>query len=221
MSAHSAQHRAYHGKALRVAAVCLIITATVVTVLLAHRRTTSTGVHSALPTPHPQTDTPQRWDTAGERVLASLLMRTLPPQAAQPQALTTRQSGPPIVLLTPTVESPVGALSQLRTMDQAMVAGGDPDTYDHGYRALSLPGAPDPTTTGLYSVLVNFRAAADLPDTGPVESLSVAYDITEGQVKGIADDGRFVVACVLGGLTVQYQDTTVSAGVGGTVKRSV
>jgi hypothetical protein len=63
-------------------------------------------------------------------------------------------------------------------------------------------------------VLVNFRAAGGLPDTGPVSTLTVNYEITEGLVKGTTDSGRYAVACVLGDLTVQYQETTVSAGVG-------
>jgi hypothetical protein len=92
--------------------------------------------------------------------------------------------------------------------------GGDPEAYDRRYRDLSLTGGPDPDSTGLYSVLTNFRAAGGLPDVGPVVGLAVDYEITEGLVKGTADSGRYTVACVLGTLTVQYQQTTVSAGVG-------
>jgi hypothetical protein len=199
---------------VRLAAICLIIAVLVVAVVLAHRGTTPTQVRPSAPAPQSRTATSSQWDTVAEHALAARPMLVLPPQAAQPQALTTRSAGPSIALPRPTDPSPSGALSQLRASDQDAVAGGDPDVYDRAYRALSLRGAPDPRATGLYSVLVNFRAAGGLPDTGPVPTLSVNYEVAEGLVKGTTDSGHYTVVCVLGDLTVQYQETTVSAGVG-------
>jgi hypothetical protein len=150
-------------------------------------------------------------------------MLALPPQAAQPQPLTTTSAGPSISLPKPAVgfghrtafpRSPEGAVAQLKALDEQAMAGGDPDTYDRDYRARALAGAPDPRETGLSSVLVSFRATSGLPGVGFVPDLSVDYQVTEGLIKGVADQGRYTVACVLGELTVQYQERTVSAGVG-------
>jgi hypothetical protein len=139
--------------------------------------------------------------------------------------LTSRTAGPPITLPHATAtagrwipggfpDTAPGALAQLKALDERAVDGGDPDTYARGYRQLSIPGAPEPGSTGLSSVLVSFRASGDLPATGPDADLSVSYQASEGLVKGSADGGRYVVACVLGELTVQYQTQTISAGVG-------
>jgi hypothetical protein len=99
-------------------------------------------------------------------------------------------------------------------LDETAMRDGDPDTYSRAYRELSLPGAPDPGSTGLASVLTSFRAAGGLPSTGSAPGLSVTYDITEGLIKGAADDDRYTVVCVLGELSVQDRGETVDAGVG-------
>lgn len=169
----------------------------------------------------PSTD----WNIAAENALAHRPMLALSPQDAQPHPLTSRTAGPAINLTQPSVTlgrsvpsdfpgSAVGALAQLKELDERAMAGGDPAVYAHDYQQESLAGAPDPRTTGLVSVLTSFRAAGGLPDTGPAPDLSVTYRVLEGLIKGMADNGRYAVVCVLGELTVQDRTQTVAAGVG-------
>lgn len=168
------------------------------------------------PTPHPPTAAPpvDEWNTVVENELASRPMLALPPQDAQPRSLTTATAGPVLRLPQGFTDSPLGALAQLKALDESALVGGDPDVYAHDYRKLSLPGAPDPGSTGLASVLISFRASGGLPDSGLSAGLSVTYQVVEGLIKGSADDGRYVVACVLGELTVQDRGQMVAAGVG-------
>lgn len=154
------------------------------------------------------------WNTTAETALATQPMLALPPQDAQPHAITSRTAGPSIKLPQSSTLSAAGALAQLKALDENAMAGGDPDVYARAYRQDSLPGAPDPRSTGLSSVLVSFRAAGGLPDTGPATGLSVTYQVVEGLIKGTEDGGRFAVVCVLGELTVQDRGQTVAAGVG-------
>jgi hypothetical protein len=190
-----------------------VIATTAVVVLAHHTPRHDTAAPPAMPTP-PSTARPM-WDLPAERALADRPMLTLPPLDAQPHALTTRTAGPAITLSArPYPRTPAGAIAQLKMLDEIGMDDGDPATYAQAYRRASLAGAPDPGTTGLSSVLTSFRATAGLTATGPVEGLSVNYDVTEGQVKGVLDGGRYVVACVLGELTVQKEAQVVTVGVG-------
>jgi ABC-type antimicrobial peptide transport system permease subunit len=166
---------------------------------------------AALPNLPPSTSS---WNSTAETALATRSMLALPPQDAQPHPVTAQTAGPPIKLPQPASPLAAGALAQLKELDQDGLAGGDPDVYARVYREDSLPGAPDPRSTGLSSVLVSFRAAGGLPDTGPAADLSVTYQVVEGLIKGTTDSGRFAVVCVLGELTVQDRGQTVAAGVG-------
>jgi hypothetical protein len=205
--------------------VVIAIIAWTVVLIIVHGRS-STGAPAARTTvPTAPTSTSGVWNVAAENTLATRAMLELPPQDAQPQPLTTTTAGPPIRLSQPSAttggriptsfpETTVGALGQLKALDQTAMWGGDPDTYARAYREVSLPGAPDPGSTGLASVLTSFRAAAGLPDAGVAPGLSVTYEITEGLIKGTTDDGRYTVICVLGELSVQDRGETVDAGVG-------
>lgn len=170
-------------------------------------------------------DAERGWDVEAENRLATQPMAALPAQAAQPQQMTTETAGAPLSL--PSAGAVIGqwipgrfpatsegALAQLRALDEAALQGGDPATYARGYRNLSLPGAPAPQATGLYSLLASMRSSATLAPDGPVSDLNIHYQATHGQIKGTTDGGLYVVACVLGQLSVDYRGQTVTAGVG-------
>lgn len=196
-------------------AAVIVAVAAAVGVIMAHEVTTPKAlVHRASPT---TTRTPQvidGWNVQAENALAARPMPVFAPQAALPHVLTSRTAGPPITLPAALSASASGALAQLKALDGTGLMGGDPDVYAQVYRQLSLPDAPNPRTTGLWSLLTSFRASGDLPDTGPAPNLTVNYQVTEGLIKGTADDGRYAVVCVLGELAVQTETQAVAAGVG-------
>jgi hypothetical protein len=207
-----------------VALAALVVVAVLVVVICAHRTTAPKASRS----PADVTSAPAgrgAWNAEAEDVLAARPMVVFPPQDAQPQPLTTRTAGSPISLPHPSAVAghwipdgfpgtPAGALSQLKALDEQGLVGGDPDVYARAYRLLSLPGAPDPGSTGLSSVLTSFRAAGGLPGTGPAAGVLVNYQVSEGLIKGSADGSRYTVVCVLGEFTVRDQTQTISAGVG-------
>jgi hypothetical protein len=175
--------------------------------------------------PAPAAPRSEDWAVAAENELATRPMLQLPAQAAQPQALSIQTAGPAITLPPPTQTAgrwipggfPAtveGALAQLKALDETGMRGGDPQVYARAYQELSLPGAPDPGSTGLSAVLRSFRSHAGLADTGPIAGLEVTYQVTQGLIKGSTDAGRYTVVCVLGELSVGKQGRTISAGVG-------
>lgn len=185
------------------------------------------GHHAAPPPPAPvNPPAPDTgWDVAAETALAAAAMLALPESAALPHALSADSAGPPITLPKPTqtagrwapggfAPTPEGALAQLAALTVAGLAGADPQTYAGAYRSIALPGAPDPQRARLTTDLQRFRARAGLPETGAVAQLSVDYRPVEGQIKGTTDDGRYVVACVLGELTIGADGQSVSGGAG-------
>lgn len=209
-----------------VALVLSVVVAALVVVITAHRTTAPKSSRAPVDvTSEPPAAGSGLWDVTAETALASRPMVVFPPQDAQPQPLTARTAGPPITLPRPSQEdgswipdgfpgTAAGALAQLKALDEKAMVGGDPDVYARAYRLLSLPGAPDPGSTGLSSVLTSFRAAGGLPDSGPAAGVVVNYEISEGLIKGSVDGGRYTVVCVLGELTVQDQTQTIAAGVG-------
>ena len=208
---------------LAITAAVVALIAAVTAVVIAHDATGPTSAPATSPMPAPTT-TPGDEDQA-EAALAGRPMLQLPPQAAQPQAMTTQTAGTAITLPQPTLTAgrwipggfpatAEGALAQLTALNETGMTGGDPLVYARAYRELSLPGAPDPGSPGLASVLTSFRSHASLADTGTVVGLEVTYQVTHGLVKGSTDAGRYTVVCVLGQLSVGYQGRTISAGVG-------
>jgi hypothetical protein len=208
--------------------VIVLLVALVVALVVAHHVSAPPSASTTGPRPSMTMPMPTNaggWDVAAENSLASRPMLWLPAEAAQPQTLTTATAGPPITLPPPTKthgqwipggfpDTPAGALAQLAALDTTSVAAGDPQVYAWGYRQWSLPGAPDPGSTGLYSLLTSFRAHAGLANTGSVAGLTVSYQIDEGQIKGTTDGGRYAVVCALGEFSANYQGQVVSAGVG-------
>lgn len=167
----------------------------------------------------------RHWNVAAQDALAGRPMMQLPVQAAMPQALSAKSAGEPVTLPRPSLTSgrwipagfpmtPQGALARLVAIDEAALAGADPAVVVRAYRAVSLPGAPDPRLSTAYTTADDLREHAGLPDSGPVPGLSADYEVTHGLIKGTTDDGRFAVVCVLGRLSVQFQGTTAKAGLG-------
>lgn len=228
MSQNTAERRTRRRAAWLVIGIVTVLVAAgvVVAVVVTHGMISTSAVrHDPAPASRPTSSASTAWDVAAENALASRQMPAFPPEDAQPQPLTSKTAGAAIDLprsdgaVDQWIPSgfpatPSGALAQLKALDQAGLVGGDPATYANAYKELSLPGAPNPTGTGLTSALTSFRAAGGLPDTGPAPNLVVSYDVTEGLIKGATDGGRYVVACVLGELSVQDETQTASAGVG-------
>ncbi len=163
------------------------------------------------------------WDLATQQQIATRPMVALPPQATQPQRMSTQTAGPALAIPKPDParwapegypSSPKGALGRLAALNEVGMVGGNPADYARHYRAMSLPGAPAPEFTGLHSLLTSMRQSAGIAPTGMVPGLAVNYELTHGQIKGTSDDGRYVVACVLGQLSVDYQGHTLNRGVG-------
>lgn len=224
-----ARHRA--GMTLAsIAALIVVVVAGIVAVVITRHVTSPDNATPAAPATSSAASTSSTPVTpndtgAEERALAVRPMVRLPAQAAQPQAMTTTTAGPEIDVPEPRVTAarwipggfpptPEGALGQLKALNETALAAGDPQVYARAYRDMSLAGAPDPGSTGLFSLLTRLRASAEFPATGSVSGMSAAFEVNHGQVKGTAADGTFVVVCVLGQFSVDYQGQVVTSGVG-------
>ncbi|WP_432854951.1 hypothetical protein ACQPXB_21255 [Amycolatopsis sp. CA-161197] len=206
---------------LIVAAMAFIaVVAIVASLVVDHYRTASP---TAAPTPVMIAPSGVGRDAAAEQALATRLMVWLPASAAQPHALAESPGAPIIVPTSATGGpwipaafplSPEGALAQLVALDEAGVNGGDPDTYARAYAELAVSGAPPVAESGLYTVLARFRQAAGLSAGEVRTELAVRYEVTEGLIKGTADGGRYVVACVLGELSTDVHGYGARLGVG-------
>ncbi len=181
---------------------------------------------SATTAPAPTTPTPHDggWDWAGEAALARQPMPAMPVEAARPQPLAAAPAPGVITLPHPTGEiagvaagfpqTPAGAVAALGALTSQGLRGGDPQVYAAAYTALSAPGAPPASATRLVDLLTSLRTRAGVPGSGPVPDLTMGWQMTEGQVKGVLDDGRYAAVCVLGQFSVSYQGRIVTAGVG-------
>jgi len=167
----------------------------------------------------------QGWDVAAQTELATRPMLEFPQSAILPHALTSETAGPPIELPEPGVTagrlvaggfpgSPEGAVAQLVELTRVGFEGGDPEGYRRAYEAVSLPDSPPPESTLLYRDLENLRSGTPLPDTGAVPDLLFTWTPTSALVKGSTDDGRYVVACVLGELVVGTNGQSFAGGAG-------
>lgn len=164
-------------------------------------------------------------DSSARRELAMRPMPALPLSAAAPQSLAPasalsaplrlpRPSGRPDSeqdSLPPTAE---GAIAALIALDEAGLRSGDPAAYSETYLESAASGAPPPELTGLVDLLRSMRIRAGFAPTGPVPGLDVQYRVTQAQVKGVLDDSRYAVVCVLGQFDAAYQGTVTSYGVG-------
>ena len=202
----------------------------------AHSGTPASGLAGGTPphTPGPQTSgsgAPHStesgdgaWDVSAEDAIARSPMVAFSVEATQPHALSTRTAGSAIALPTATVrtgvvaqgfpQTPQGALAQLKALDETGMRGLDPAAYDLAWQELALPGAPTSTTVGLVRAASAARRAGSLDATGPVDGLTSTYQVDAGLIKGTADNGNFVVACVLGELSAITPTAARRAGVG-------
>ncbi len=153
--------------------------------------------------------------------LAAAPMLSVPLGAARPQALAP--PGSAATMSIPVAEDqasavPVrfprtaeGAVAALAAIDTAAFAGLNPATAATVHQQATLPGAVSLTewtpAVGVEAIL----RAAGAPNGSP--EVTGSWTLTHAQVKGVLDDGDFVVACVLGELAASYH-TVDRVGVG-------
>ncbi|WP_086863538.1 hypothetical protein [Amycolatopsis lexingtonensis] len=107
-----------------------------------------------------------------------------------------------------------GALGWLTDFNETALRGGDPATYLRAYGESALPHAPSPQGNGLLALLTSFRDEAGIRAGELEPGLTVTYEVTQGLIKGTADEGRFAVVCTLGQLSFDYQGQSTSMGIG-------
>jgi hypothetical protein len=194
------------------------------------------GTHATATPPNPTAGgTPQQtpgtppgeggtWDVTAEDTLAGQAMVEFSVETTQPHTLSTRTAGAAITLPAATVRTgavpggfphtPEGALAQLKALDETGMQGLDPDAYDLAWHELALPGAPASSAVGLVRAASGTRSAAGLDATGPIDGMTSTYQVDAGLIKGTADNGNFVVPCVLGELSVITANSARRAGLG-------
>ncbi|MFJ9782510.1 hypothetical protein ACIRSS_23215 [Amycolatopsis sp. NPDC101161] len=204
--------------------VVLLVVAVAVVLIARHATAPPSPPTAATPpgaAPSPTPTAPVDEATA----LATRPMLTLPPEAALPHELTTATAGPPITVPRP---APIanrvisddfpataeGALGWLTDFNETALRGGDPSTYLRAYGDAALPHAPSPQGNGLLALLTSFRDEAGIRPGELKPGLTVTYEVTQGLIKGTADDGRFVVVCTLGQLSFDYQGQATRMGIG-------
>lgn len=178
------------------------------------------------PAPRPQAGSGKdpNWDWAGEASLATRPMLVLPAESAAPEPLSLHPAPGALRVPVPSGDlagvpagfpaTPAGTVAALAAMTTQGLRGADPQTYVRAYRALSLPGSPPAESARLVHLLSSIRSSAGIPPIGPVAGLTMGWQPEEGLVKGVLDGGRYVVACVLGQFTADYQGRLVTYGVG-------
>ena len=178
----------------------------------------------ASPSPSTPADGGARWDTAAEDAVASTPMVAFSVEAAQPHTLSPRTAGAAIALPPATVRTgavaqgfphtPEGALAQLKALDETGMQGLDPAAFELAWQELASPGAPTSAAVGLVRAARAARTTGGLDATGPVDGLTSTYQVDAGLIKGTADDGNFVVPCVLGELSVITTHSARRVGLG-------
>ena len=163
---------------------------------------------------------------ATENALAARAMLAVGPADAMPQPMAdpTTTSPPktaPLTLpaatnatgLVPTgyPRTPQGAVAQLGAIDALAFKDLNPAGPSQAYDWAALPGAvPLQAWTPQVGVSAILSAAGTPDGSGELTS---TWTLTHAQVKGVLDDGNFVVACVLGEFDANYR-STVRAGIG-------
>jgi len=180
----------------------------------------------ASPSPSPSTpaDGGASWDTTAEDAVAAKPMVAFSVEAAQPHTLSPRTAGPAIALPAATIRvgavpqgfphTPEGALAQLKALDETGMQGLDPAAFELAWQELASPGAPASAAVGLVRAARTARSTGGVDATGPVDGLTSTYQVDAGLIKGTADDGNFVVPCVLGELSVITTNSARRVGLG-------
>jgi len=160
----------------------------------------------------------------GEDAVAAKPMVAFSVEAAQPHTLSPRTAGPAIALPAATIRvgavpqgfphTPEGALAQLKALDETGMQGLDPAAYELAWQELASPGAPASAAVGLVRAARTARSTGGVDATGPVDGLTSTYQVDAGLIKGTADDGNFVVPCVLGELSVITTNSARRVGLG-------
>lgn len=176
------------------------------------------------PRPSPPPSSPSSAEAALESAkdaLAARPMLAVAPAAALPQPIANSTAGALIMLpnatsttgLVPTgyPRTPQGAVAQLAAIDALAFRDLNPanprEAYDWATVAGAVPYAQWTPQVGVSAIL----SAAGTP-RGSTE-LTSTWTLTHAQVKGVLDEGNFVLACVLGQLDASYR-ASVRAGVG-------
>ncbi|MDQ5841756.1 MAG: hypothetical protein M3537_11610 [Chloroflexota bacterium] len=162
---------------------------------------------------------------AAKNALAAKPMLPVAPAAALPQPIAASAAGstagPPVVLpaatdttgLVPTgyPRTPAGAVAQLAAIDALALKDLNPSNPRAAYDWAALPGAvpfeqwtPQVGVSAILTAAGTPRGSSELTST---------WALTHAQIKGVLDDGNFVLACVLGQFDANYR-SSVRAGVG-------
>ena len=158
---------------------------------------------------------------ASKEALAGRAMLQIAPADALPQLIAASRPNAPLTLpkATDTTElvatgyprTPEGAVAQLAAIDALAFKDLNPANpkaaYDWAAMAAAVPFEAWTPQVGVSAVLT----AAGAP-RGSTE-LTSTWTLTHAQIKGVLDDGNFVVACVLGEFDANYR-ASVRAGVG-------
>jgi hypothetical protein len=192
-------------------------------------------LHGHLPAHHPDPGPDQvpsaaappdsgGWDLAAEKALATRPMLALPEVAEAPQPLAQRPATATLHLPVATGDigdvpagfpnTPEGAVAALAALTTQGMRDADPRTYSQAYQTVAAPGAPPADQARLTRLLTDIRTSAGLAPTGPKAGLTMSWQPEQAQIKGVLDGGRYVVACVLGQFTADYQGRLVTYGVG-------
>ena len=157
-----------------------------------------------------------------ENALAAGPMMQVAPAAALPQLVAgSTATSPPLTLPPPTIRTGLvptgyprtaeGAVAQLAAIDALALKDLNPVNPTAAYGWAALPGAvPFEQWTPQVGVSAVLTAAGT--PTGATE-LTSSWALTHAQVKGVLDNGNFVVACVLGEFDASYR-ASVRAGLG-------
>ncbi|HEY8652055.1 MAG TPA: hypothetical protein VIL87_03020 [Dermatophilaceae bacterium] len=187
-------------------------------------RTAVTPNIIASASPSPSTSTSASAEVAlkaAKNALAAKPMLQIAPADALPQPIAASTAGTPLTLpkatdttgLIPTgyPHTPQGAVAQLAAIDALAMKDLNPSNPRKAYDWAVMPGAvPFAQWTpqvGASAILTS----AGAPDGST--QLTSTWTLTHAQIKGVLDDGNFVVACVLGEFDANYR-STVRAGIG-------
>ncbi|MGV9364272.1 hypothetical protein [Amycolatopsis sp. NPDC003731] len=209
----------------RLITITVLLVAAVMLVLVARQATAPPSPPSATTPPGAAPSQAPTAPVDEATALAIRPMLTLPPEAALPHELTTATAGPPITVPRP---APIanrvisdgfpataeGALGWLTDFNETALRGGDPATYLRAYGESALPHAPSPQGSGPLALLTSFREEAGIRSGELKPGLTVTYDVSQGLIKGTADEGRYAVVCTLGQLSFDYQGQRTRMGIG-------
>lgn len=105
--------------------------------------------------------------------------------------------------------TPQGAVAQLAALDTGAYANFSLDTGRAIYNAYALPGALSVTQWEPTNSIMNFYT--ENPSDDP-SAMSATFTPVQGLIKGTANNGNFVVACVLGRVQYSYQGDSAMVG---------